>query len=68
MGPGQYPQYTRADLGLDAVGSSHTPHESKRQTLREGKSRMVAEPQIHGRNTHHVAVSERARTSRGVAC
>ena len=46
MGPAQYPQYTRADFGPEAVGGSlnpHTLHEPKRQTLREGKVQQKKE-------------------------
>ena len=38
MGPGRYPQHTRANFGPEAVGSSkpQTHHEPKRETLQEG--------------------------------
>ena len=59
MGPGQYPQYTRADFGLEAVGGSiHTRYTSPNvKPYGRVKSRMVAEPQIHGRSHHHAAVA-----------
>ena len=63
MGPGQYPQYTRADFGQEAVGSSlHRDHRTTatRQTtsptiFRTLKSRTVAEPwlQTHGEEEHN---------------
>ena len=46
MGPGQYPQYTRADFGPEAVGSSVHKHNTRPNDKPHGrvKSRMVAEP------------------------
>ena len=58
VGPGRYPQYTRADFGPEAVGSSNHKHITSPINTTHGKvkSRMVAEPQIHERNPHHAAV------------
>ena len=49
MGPGQYPQYIRADLGPEAVGSSVLKHCTSPNDKPNGrvKSCMVAE---HGSN------------------
>ena len=44
--PVNTPQYTRADFGPEAVGSTN-PNVKPHGRV---KSRMVAEPQIHGRN------------------
>ena len=46
MGPDQYPQYTRADFGPEAVGSSVHKHHTSPNDKPNGrlKSRMVAEP------------------------
>ena len=46
VGPGQYPQYTRADFGLEALGSSAHKHHTSPNDKPHGrvKSRMVAEP------------------------
>ena len=59
MGPGRYPQYTRADFGPEAVGSSNHRHITSPSVKPYGrvKFRMVAEPQIHGRSHHHAAVT-----------
>ena len=59
MGPSQYPQNTRAGFGPKAVGSSiHIRYTSPNvKPYGRVKSRTVAEPQIHGRNPHHAAVT-----------
>ena len=46
MGPGQYPQYTRADFGPEAVGSSVHKHYTSPNDKPHGrvKSCKVAEP------------------------
>ena len=58
MGPGRYPQYTLADFGPEAVGSSIHKRYTSPNDKPHGrvKSRMVAEQQMHGRNPHHEAV------------
>ena len=45
VGPGQYPQYNRADFGPEAVGCSCTKHHKSPNVKLHGrvKSRMVAE-------------------------
>ena len=65
MGPGQFPQYTRADFGHEAVGSSPRLRQDRRraqQSYGTLKSRMAAEPwlQTHGEqepNPHPDVVS-----------
>ena len=65
VGPGQYTQYTRADFGHEAVGSSLRLRQDRRraqQSYGTLKSRMVAEPwlQTHGEqepNPHPDVVS-----------
>ena len=48
MGPGRYPQYTRADFGPEAVGRSNHKHITSPNVQPYGmvKSRMVAEPWV----------------------
>ena len=45
MGPGQYPQHTRADFGPEAVGSSVHKHQTSPNVKPHGrvKSHMEAE-------------------------
>ena len=55
MGPGRYPQYTRADLGPEAMGSSNHKHIKSPNVKPYGrvKSRMVAELKIQTHGTAH---------------
>ena len=48
MGPGQYPQYTLADFGPEAVGGSVHKHYTSPNVEPHGrvKSRMVVEPGV----------------------
>ena len=59
VGPSRYPQYTRADFGPEAVGSSIHIRYTSLNVNQHGtvKSRMVAERQIHGRNPYYAAVT-----------
>ena len=54
-GPGRYPQYTRADFGPEAVGSSYTKHHKSPINTLHGKemSRMVAELEFQTHGTAH---------------
>ena len=54
MGPGRYPQYTRADFGPEAVGSSNHKHDTSPNVKPFGrvKSRMVAEPKFQSDPRH----------------
>ena len=40
MGPGQYPQYTRAHLGGEAVGSSKPQEPTNSQKIKNGRGRF----------------------------
>ena len=44
MGPGRYPQYTRADFGPEAVGSSNHKHDTSPNVKPFGrvKSRIIS--------------------------
>ena len=55
MGLGRYPKYTRADFGLEAVGSSNRKHNTSPNVkpYGEGKSRMVAELKFKTHGTAH---------------
>ena len=74
VGPGQYPQYTRADFGPEAVGSSNHKQDTSPNVKPFGrvKSRMVAEPAV---TTDPRAVSPRfshqqsgGQSSRATCC
>ena len=46
VGPGQYPQYTRADFGLEAVGSSVHKHHTSPNVKPHGRVKWSRRPEI----------------------